>query len=58
MSVIIGAKKAEQLVDNIGATKVALGARNKLRDDFIATLAEDFEKQGAAAIEGTARLLS
>jgi len=41
-SVIIGAKKAEQLVDNIGATKVALGADELKRLDEVSRLPSEY----------------
>jgi aryl-alcohol dehydrogenase-like predicted oxidoreductase len=41
-SVIIGAKKAEQLADNIGATKVALGADELKRLDAVSRLPSEY----------------
>jgi aryl-alcohol dehydrogenase-like predicted oxidoreductase len=41
-SVIIGAKKAEQLADNIGATKVALGADELERLDAVSRLPSEY----------------
>ena len=41
-SVIIGAKKAEQLADNIGATKVALGADELKRLDAVSRLPPEY----------------
>ena len=41
-SVIIGAKKAEQLADNIGATAVALGADEMKRLDEVSRLAPEY----------------
>jgi len=41
-SVIIGAKKAEQLADNIGATKVALGADELKRLDEVSRLPSEY----------------
>ena len=41
-SVIIGAKKAEQLADNIGATKVALGADELKRLDAESRLPPEY----------------
>ena len=41
-SVIIGAKKAEQLADNIGATKVALGADELNRLDAVSRLPAEY----------------
>ena len=41
-SVIIGAKKAEQLADNIGATKVALGADELKRLDAVSRLPAEY----------------
>jgi aryl-alcohol dehydrogenase-like predicted oxidoreductase len=41
-SVIIGAKKAEQLADNIGASAVALGADELARLDAVSALAPEY----------------
>ena len=41
-SVIIGAKKAEQLADNIGATSVALGAAELQRLDAVSSLPSEY----------------
>ena len=41
-SVIIGARKAEQLADNIGATKVALGADELKRLDAVSRLPSEY----------------
>ena len=50
-SVIVGARRAEQLTDNIGATKVRLGADELARLDSVSRLAPEypgwmFERQG------------